>query len=145
MLQEYCTFYIDDFFLGILVSSVQEIVKHQKMTKVPLAPLEVEGLINLRGHIVTAIDLRKRLGIEDIRNENFLTTNIIVKDSHNDKVSLLVDKIGDVITIDDETLEKPPHTLNGEISELILGAYKLKESLLLVLDTFKATNCNFGN
>jgi purine-binding chemotaxis protein CheW len=93
----------------------------------------VSGLINLRGQIVTAIDLRERLGLAR-RPAEKLPMNVVVR-SDDGAVSMLVDEIGDVQEVDGDTFEPAPHTLRGEARKLIRGAYKLKDRLLLVLDT----------
>jgi purine-binding chemotaxis protein CheW len=120
-------------FLGVEVLKVQEVIRYQEMTRVPLAPNMIQGLINLRGQIVTAIDLRRRLELPP-RPEGQLPMNVVVR-SDDGAVSLLVDEIGDVVEIQDEAYERPPETLKGLGRELITGVYKLKERLLLILDT----------
>ncbi len=102
---------------------MQEIIRYQEMTRVPLAPPVVCGLINLRGQIVTAIDLRRRLELSD-RPADQLPVNVVV---HTDDgaVSLLVDEIGDVLEVSEKLFEPPPETLRGPARELIRGAYKL--------------------
>jgi purine-binding chemotaxis protein CheW len=122
-------------FFGVEVLKVQEVIRYQEMTRVPLAPRMIEGLINLRGQIVTAIDLRRRLELPP-RAEGRLPMNVVVR-TDDGAVSLLVDEIGDVVEIQDDTYERPPETLNGVARELIQGVYKLKERLLLILDTEK--------
>src|SRR4051794_12779286 len=117
---------------------VQEIVRPQEMTRVPLAPHVVRGLINLRGQIVTAIDLRRRLDLED-RPADQLPVNVVVR-TDDGAVSLLVDEIGDVLQVADQLFERPPETLKGTARELIRGAYKLQDRLLLILDTEQAVN-----
>ena len=131
-----CTFYADDLFLGINVQQVQEVIRYQEMTRVPLARVAIRGLINLRGQIVTAIDLRCWLGMP-LRDPQELPMNVIVRDGSN-AVSLLVDRIGDVIEVDDELFESPPATVRARVRGLIQGAYKLSDRLLLVLDTRRA-------
>ncbi|MDX1945368.1 MAG: chemotaxis protein CheW [Pirellulaceae bacterium] len=128
-----CTFHVDQLNLGINVQQVQEVIRYQKMTRVPLAPDAISGLINLRGQIVTALDLRCRLGLAP-RGENELPMNVVVRDGENG-VSLLVDRIGDVVEVDDELFEPPPATVHKNVRGLIRGAYKLSDRLLLVLDT----------
>ena len=98
----------------------------------PLAPEVVSGLINLRGQIVSAIDLRRRLGLAD-RPEGTLPVNVVVR-TQDGAVSLLVDEIGDVIEVDEDTFESPPETLQGFAREVVLGVYKLSGRLLLALD-----------
>ncbi len=136
-LHTYCTFYIDDFFFGVEVEKVQEIVRYQEMTRVPLAPEVVRGLINLRGQIVVAIDLRRQLGLADRPDEN-KPMNVIVRTADG-PVSLLVDDIGDVVEVDSEQFDSPPDTLEGVARELIRGVYKFDGRLLLVLDIERAT------
>lgn len=133
---QFSTFYIDNYFFGVEVSKIQEIIKAQKMTKVPLAPNVIGGLINLRGQIVTAIELRKRLSLQDTENHDE-QMNVIMRDEEN-LFSLLVDKIGDVISVSQEDYANAPDHLNGEAKILISGVYKLQDKLLLILDTQKA-------
>ena len=132
--RQFATFYIDKMLFGIDVHRVQEIIRYQEMTKVPLAPETIRGLINLRGQIITAVDLRTRLGLPEGKN---LPMNVVV---HADDgiVSLLVDKIGDVLEVNETQFEKTPETLMGTVKELIGGVYKLQGQLLLVLDQEKA-------
>ena len=135
--QQYCTFYLDGLFFGVEVKKVQEVIRYQEMTRVPLASNVVSGLINLRGQIVTAIDLRRRLGLSE-RPAGRLPMNVVVR-SDEGIVSLLVDEIGDVQEVAADLLENTPETLRGEARTLIHGAYKLEGRLLLVLDTELAT------
>jgi purine-binding chemotaxis protein CheW len=131
--KQFSTFFLDGLFFGVEVRKVQEVIRYQEMTRVPLAPAMIQGLINLRGQIVTAIDLRRRLELPP-RPEGQLPMNVVVR-SDDGAVSLLVDEIGDVVEIQDEAYERPPETLKGAARELVTGVYKLKERLLLVLDT----------
>ncbi len=133
--KQFSTFYLDKLLFGVEVEKVQEVIRYQEMTRVPLAALVVTGLINLRGQIVTALDLRRRLDLVD-RAADRLPMNVVVR-TGDEAVSLLVDEIGDVLEVEDETFEAPPETLQGVARELIRGAYKLKDKLLLVLDTEK--------
>src|ERR1044071_5621780 len=112
------------------------------MTRVPLAPPVVRGLINLRGQIVTAIDLRKRLELSD-RPADQQPVNVVVQ-TDDGAVSLLVDEIGDVLEVSEKTFERPPETLKGTARELIRGAYKLKDRLLLILDIERTVNLSGG-
>ena len=133
-----CTFYLDKQMYGVDVQSVQEVIRYQEMTDVPLAPDSVVGLINLRGQIVTAIDLRTRLGLAN-RPEGQLPMNVVVQ-SDDGAISLLVDQIGDVQEIDTDNFESLPETLQGISRTMIRGAYKMKNHLLLILDTERAMN-----
>jgi purine-binding chemotaxis protein CheW len=134
--RQFCTFFIDNLFFGVEVLKVQEVIRYQEMTRVPLAPPVISGLINLRGQIVTAIDLRRRLGLRE-REDGQLPMNVVVRTDEG-VVSLLVDEIGDVLEAAEESFERPPETLDDESRELVRGVYKLKGRLLLILDTDKA-------
>jgi purine-binding chemotaxis protein CheW len=136
--KQFCTFFVNGLFFGVEVLKVQEVIRYQEMTRVPLAPTMIEGLINLRGQIVTAIDLRRRLELA-LREPGQLPMNVVVR-SDDGAVSLLVDEIGDVVEIQDDIYERPPETLKGVARELVQGVYKLKERLLLILDTEKTVN-----
>lgn len=130
---QYCTFFLDGLFFGVDVQKVQEVIRYQEMTSVPLAPRVIRGLINLRGQIVTAIDLRRRLGLQD-RSADKLPMNVVVRGDEG-VVSLLVDEIGDVQEVDASCFERVPETLQAPARNLVQGVYKLKDRLLLILDT----------
>jgi purine-binding chemotaxis protein CheW len=131
--KQYATFYVSDLYFGIDVLNVQEVLRYQQMTRVPLAPDVIEGLINLRGQIVTAVDLRKRLNVPP-RDNGSAPMNIVVR-SEEGAVSLLVDEISDVLQVDPASYEPPPQNLPAEQRELIEGLYKLDGRLLLILNT----------
>lgn len=133
--RQFCTFILDTLLFGIEVRDVQEVIRYQHITYVPRASQSVHGLINLRGQIVTAIDLRSRLELNQ-RPEDKNPMNVVIRDGE-DIVSLLVDEIADVVSVDSKTFEKPPDTLEGVARNLIVGAYKLENQLLLNLDTDK--------
>jgi purine-binding chemotaxis protein CheW len=134
--RQFCTFFLEDLYLGVEVERVQEVIRHQAATWVPLAAQVIGGLINLRGQIVTAIDLRRRLELPQ-RSAAAVPMNVVIR-TDDGAVSLLVDEIGDVVEVEQETFERPPETLQGPARELIGGAFKLKDKLLLRLDTEKA-------
>lgn len=136
--RQFCTFVLGDLFFGIEVQRVQEVIRAQMMTRVPLAPRAIRGLINLRGQIVTAIDLRERLGLPPAGNGRE-PMNVVVRTAEG-AVSLLVDEIGDVLETDAAQYEEPPETLPASAREMITGVYKLPERLLLVLDSEKTLN-----
>jgi len=140
--KQFCTFFLNGLYFGVEVLKVQEVIRYQEMTRVPLAPGMIRGLINLRGQIVTAIDLRHRLELP-LRADDELPMNVVVR-SDDGAVSLLVDEIGDVVEIEEDTYEAPPETLRGVARDLIQGVYKLKERLLLVLDTEKTITPDLG-
>lgn len=132
---QFCTFYLDGYFFGVDVLTVQEVIRYQQMTRVPLASGVVSGLINLRGQIVTALDLRRQLELRD-RPSDQSPMNVVVQ-TDDGAVSLLVDEIGDVLEVDEASFERPPETIHGPVRDLIRGVYKLRDSLLLILDTEK--------
>ena len=133
---QFCTFYLDKLLFGVDLRTVQEVIRSLDITQVPLAPQVVSGLINLRGQIVTAVDLRRRLELPP-RPAGVPAMNIVVR-SEDGAVSLLVDEIGDVVEVDESTFERPPETLRGPVRVMITGVHKLNNRLLLVLDTAKA-------
>lgn len=132
--QQFCTFFLKDQLYGVPVHQVQEVICYQRMTRVPLASQAIRGLINLRGQIVMALDLRRRFDLENLPE---LPMNVVVR-TDDGAVSLLVDEIGDVLDVDEESLEAPPDTLQGEERELVRGVYKLGGRLMLVLNTERA-------
>jgi purine-binding chemotaxis protein CheW len=133
---QFCTFYLDNLLLGVELKGVQEVIRSLEMTKVPLAPAVVSGLINLRGQIVTAVDLRRRLELEP-RPPDMLPMNVVVR-SEDGAVSLLVDEIGDVVEVEETSFEPPPETLRGPVRTIILGVHKLNDRLMHVLDIERA-------
>ncbi|HUB24030.1 MAG TPA: chemotaxis protein CheW [Tepidisphaeraceae bacterium] len=136
--RQFCTFKVDEFHFGVEVLQVQELIRFQEMTRVPLASDVIRGLINLRGQIVTAIDLRRKLGMPPLAGDH-RPMNVVVR-TGDGVVSLLVDEIGDVLNVSEDSFERPPETVSGVARELTSGVYKLKDRLLMILDTEKAAN-----
>lgn len=134
--QQFCTFLLGGYLFGVPLPQVQEVIRFHPMTPVPLAPPAVKGMINLRGQIVLAIDLRQRLSLGD-RLAGELPMNVVVRTADG-AVSLLVDEIGDVIEVNESAFETPPETLQGALRATILGIYKLEGRLLHVLDKERA-------
>jgi purine-binding chemotaxis protein CheW len=128
----YATFFVQDRYLGVPVDRVREVLRSQPVTRVPLAHPHVEGLLDLRGQIVTALDMRGRLGLP-ARDPHGSSANVIVT-TRDGVVSLVVDRLGDVIAVDDAWFEPPPDTLQVATRRSIKGAYKLDDALLLDLD-----------
>jgi purine-binding chemotaxis protein CheW len=133
---QYATFTVAHHFLGVDVLEVQEILRGQTLTRVPLAPLLVEGLINLRGQIVPALDMRRVLGLPP-RDTGTAAVSVVVRSIHG-AVSLQVDEIEDVIELDVRSFEAPPPNVDATLRALFLGVHKLDDRLLLVLDTQRA-------
>ncbi len=137
---QFCTFSLDQLLFGVDLKSVQEVIRELPMTPVPLAPRVVSGLMNLRGQLVTALDLRLRLELGP-GQPGVKPMNVVVR-SQDGAISLLVDEIGDVVEVDDSSFERPPETLQGKIRTMILGVHKLDTRLLHVLDVERA--CQVG-
>lgn len=131
--KQFATFFLHGLFFGVDVLKVQEVIRYQEMTRVPIAPAMIQGLINLRGQIITAIDLRRRLELPE-RPEGQLPMNMVIR-TEDGGISLLVDEIGDVLEIAESCFERVPETVTGVAKDLILGVYKLNGRLLLILDT----------
>lgn len=125
---------------GVELQGVQEVIRELQMTPVPLAPEAVSGLMNLRGQLVTAVDLRRRLELP-AAPAGMKPMNVVVR-SQDGAVSLLVDEIGDVVEVDEASFERAPETLQGKVRSMILGVHKLEGRLLHVLDIEKA--CQVG-
>jgi len=134
--RQFCTFYLDKLLFGIDLHDVQEVMRYLDTTPIPLAPAIVEGLMNLRGQIVTAVDLRRKLDLAE-RSADARPMCVVVR-SEEGAVSLLVDEIGDVVEVDESAFEPPPETVESSMRSTILGVYKMKDRLLHVLDTVKA-------
>lgn len=134
--QQFCTFFLEGQCFGVPVEQVQEVIRYQEMTRVPLGPDVVRGLINLRGQIVMAIDLRRRFCMAE-RPDSDLPMNVVVR-TEDGAVSFLVDEIGDVIEVERDTLEPPPETLHGAARSMVTGVYKLPRQLLLELNIASA-------
>ncbi len=134
---QYATFTVADQLYGVEVSRVQEVFRFTDYTPVPLAPSSLGGLINLRGQVIDAVDLRQRMGLPTRTDKERMNVVVRVADEW---VSLLVDKIGDVVELDQDAFEAPPDTLTGVARELIVGAFKLPQGLVLALDAERAAD-----
>jgi len=130
--KQLCTFFLGGLHFGVDVACVQEVVLGQEFTRVPLAPPTVCGLMNLRGQIVTGIDLRRRLDLPECVGGH-PGLNVVLR-GEDGAVSLLVDEVGEVVEVGAEGCEPPPQTLRGAVRELIECVYPLEDELLLVLD-----------
>jgi len=130
------TFTLDGHLYGVDVSAVQEVLRGQPQTRIPLAPETVSGLINLRGQVMSAVELRARLGLPE--READREPMLVVVRVAGETIALLVDTIGAVMDVDDDQFELPPDTLAGPAREFLHGAYKLEDQLLLALDVDRA-------
>ena len=132
-LEDFVTFVVKDQLFGIPVLKVQDILTPDSIASIPLAPAEVRGSINLRGRIVTVIEVRARLGLERLVTKKGMGMGVTVE-HHNELYTLLVDNVGDVISLSRELYESNPSTLDPIWREFALGVYRLDERLLVVLD-----------
>jgi purine-binding chemotaxis protein CheW len=135
---KFCTFFVDQYFFGVDTSKVQEVIRYQEMTGVPLSHQVIRGLINLRGQIVTAVDLRQRLGFGPLEEGRF-PMNVVIR-TEDGALSLLVDEISDVMDVSEDLFENPPENLRGETRAMIRNVCKLKDRLLLILDIDQLLN-----
>ena len=136
MSAQYVTFTLGDNLYGIGVSRVLEVLPSREAANVPRSSTDVAGLVNLRGQVVLALDLRSRLGLPARGEEEQM---MVVVKLGQEPVALLVDQIGDVAEVEDVQFEAPPQTLTPELREVIRGAYKLDQRLLLELDVDAVT------
>ena len=131
----YATFYVGNFFFGIPIAVGVEVTRGQEVTPVPLGPKEVAGFFNLRGQIVTAINMRMRLGLVAAPSSADALSIFFQDQDH--LFALLVDRVGDFTEVNSDTFEETPSNLDPNARELIVGVHKLADKLLLVLDTHK--------
>ncbi len=130
--KQMCTMRAGDLFIGVDVMRIQEVIGYQSSTPIPLAPPAVRGLINLRGQIITAVDLRRRFDLAD-RDPGVEPMNVVVV-CPSGAVSLLVDSIGDVVEVLEATSEAVPSTVSDKVRALVVGVYKFDGELMLELD-----------
>lgn len=134
--KQLCTFYVHELLFGVEVERVQEVIRYQEMTRVPLSHPAIAGLINLRGQIVTAIDLCHQLSLPT-GSGGGLPMNVVLR-REDGPTSLLVDEVGEVVEVEKQWFEEPPDTLSSPRRDFIRGICKLNRQLLLLLDIDKA-------
>jgi len=133
-LNDFVTFFVADQMFGIPVLKVQDILTPDRIASIPLAPPEVKGSINLRGRIVTVIDVRVRLGLKTLKQVKGVGNMGVTVEHDNDLYTLLVDRIGDVVGLSNDSYEKNPATLDPKWREFSGGVYRLEKQLMVVLD-----------
>lgn len=133
---EYLVVYIAGQMFGIPVLQIQDVLGEQKVTPVPLAPPEISGALNLRGRIVTAVNVRKRLGLEQVCDSDNRKMSVVVE-SGNELYSLVIDKVGDVLALGSDTFESTPNTLDSVWREVAMGIHRLDDQLMVVMDVSK--------
>lgn len=129
---QFCTFLLNRLLFGVALGQVQEVLPYCGITRVPLSPPAIGGLINLRGQIIVAIDLRRCLDLGSFSND-VRRMNLVVR-CEDSPVSLLVDEVGDIVEVLEETFEPPPETMRRSVRALILGVHKMRDRLMHVLD-----------
>ena len=130
--QDFVTVTIGDQWFGIPVLTVRDVLGPQRITRIPLAPPEVSGALNLRGRIVTAIGVRQRLGLPERDTEE--ESMSIVVDHRGELYSLIVDSVGEVLSLAMANYERNPSTLDALWREISSGVFRLEGRLLLVLN-----------
>ncbi len=130
--QDYVTMFIQGQMFGIPVLTVQDVLGVQRITRIPLAPPEVAGSLNLRGRIVTAIDVRLRLGLKQVNRPE--ETMSVVVEHGGELYSLMVDSVGEVLSLPVNHFEPNPPTLDPLWRDFSAGIYRLDKELLVVLD-----------
>jgi purine-binding chemotaxis protein CheW len=133
---QFCTFYLDHLLFGVDSQKIQEVVTYRDLRPVPLAPPVVSGLMNLRGQVVVALELRRQLELSERPAD--MTPICLVVRSAAGTVCLLADEVGNVVDVEDETFEPSPETLSPRLRSVILGVHKLEHQLMHVLDTDQA-------
>lgn len=135
---EYLIVYINNQMFGIPVLQIEDVLGEQAVTPVPLAPPEVSGALNLRGRIVTAINVRKRLGMEGANEDPTTRKRMSVVVEHGDELySLIIDRVGDVMSLGQDTFENTPNTLDDVWREVAMGIHRLEDQLMVVMDVSK--------
>ncbi|MFN8694019.1 MAG: chemotaxis protein CheW [Holosporales bacterium] len=133
--QQYVTLVIADQLFGIPVLDVHDVLKDQRINFIPLAPNQVAGSLNLRGRIVTAIDMRRRLGVEpEVARHSSMS---LVVENQGEMYSLMVDSVGEVLSLPSSRFEKTPATIEANWREVARGVFRLEKSLMIVLDVEK--------
>lgn len=138
--QEFLTFRVQKQLFGVPVLMVQDVLGSQNLATIPLARDEVAGVLNLRGRIVTAINVRSRLGLPPLPEDAELMN--VVAEHEGELYSLIVDSVGEVLSLSQDIFESAPATLDPKWREFSAGIYRLQGELLVVLDVANLLNLN---
>ena len=133
--QDYATFHVNELFFGIPANQVVELSRDLDVTFVPKGPVSVSGLMNLRGQLVPAINMHIRLGLEKLTSSE--KGVCIILSTVGGQVALIVDSVGEIISLNENLFEQPPNKLSEVAKEVLSGVYKLPDKLLLLLDPIK--------
>jgi len=137
-LQEYVTVQIADQLFGIPVLEVHDVLRDLTLTKIPLSSPEVAGVLNLRGRIVTAIDVRKRLSLPSLPDGE--KSMSVVVECKGEPYSLLIDNVGEVLGLNPADMQQNPVTLDSRWREVSAGIYRLEDKLLVILQIDRLLN-----
>jgi len=129
---EYVSVYLGAQLFGLPIERVQDVFIPGKMTAVPLAGREIAGLINLRGRIVTAIDMRRRLGLPD--RERGIQPMAVGVEFNGESYGLVIDSVGEVLKLNNENREPTPVNLDARLARVAAGIHRLDDQLLVILD-----------
>ena len=129
--RDFVTARVGGQLFGIPVLAVRDILGPQRLTSIPLAPPEIAGALNQRGRIVTAIDLRRRLGLDPADRKKSMS---VVVDHHGELYSLLIDEVGEVLSAPADAFEHNPPTMEGRWREVSVGIFRLQDRILVILD-----------
>jgi len=133
--QMYVTMRVDNQLFGIPVVNVRDVLRQQKITEIPLSAPEIAGSLNLRGRIVTVINLRRRLRLSERENDE--KSMFVVVEYRSELYSLMVDSVSEVMTVSDRHIEKSPTNLGGAWKDVTTGIFKLSGELLVIMDVQK--------
>ena len=135
--EKYATFYLGNICFGLAALRVQEVLERLDIVTVPLAPKALPGMINLRGQILPVLDLRERLKLPANDSQQAADARMVVVRTGEGLISLLIDRVGEILDVDSSLFEEPSETLQPALLEVTIHVCKLEGKLLLVLDTEK--------
>lgn len=133
--EDYLIIYLEDQTFGVPVLQIQDVLGSMSFTRVPLSPPEVSGALNLRGRIVTAINVRQRLGLPKYSGDKPPLS--VVVEHESELYSLVIDGVGDVLSIKERLIQDSPPTLDQLWRDISTGVFRMDEKLMLVLDVSK--------
>jgi purine-binding chemotaxis protein CheW len=136
--QEFVTVRLGQQLFGISVLAVQDVMRHQPIAPIPLAPEFIAGSLNVRGRIVTAFDMRRRLMLPPYPNLEKIM--MVVVEVHHELFALMVDAVGDVLSLSMSNFEKVPSNMDGSWRSMAAGVFKLEKELLVILDVANVIN-----
>jgi len=135
--QQFVTMQLSNQWFGISVLSVQDVLRNLTVSPIPLAPSCVAGALNIRGRIVTAIDMRARLGMDATETPGAM---FVVVECQHELFALMVDAVGDVLDLSMRDFEAPPANLDAQWRNIAAGVFKLKKGLLVIMDVMNVVD-----